>query len=63
MKKVVFGGFLLLSGILGTVILLAGTMSQTLYYNDRLSFLWTLSIYGLTPSLYIFIALGVVGLI
>ena len=63
MKKVVLGGFLLLSGILGTAILMAGTMAQLLYLNENLSFLWSLSLYGLMPALYIFIALAAAGLI
>ena len=63
MKKIVLGGFLLLSGILGSAILMAGTMSQLLYLDNELSFLWSLSVYGLTPVLYIFVILGAAGLL
>ena len=67
MKKVILGGLLLLSGALGTAILMAGTMAQQMFYsNDEgswLSFSRTLSSYGLMPALYIFIGLSVAGLV
>ena len=63
MKKLIFGGFMMLSGILGTGILIAGTMANDMMINGQWSFLWNLSRFGLIPALVIFIVIGVVGLL
>ena len=63
MKKVIFGGFMLLSGMLGAAILMSGAMAQDWYINEAHSFSWNLHVYGLMPVLYVFICIGVVGLI
>ena len=62
MKKIIFGGFMMLSGILGIAILMAGAMTQTMYINDTLSIFWTLSIYGLMPTFYVFTVIAIIGL-
>jgi len=61
MKKVILGSFMMLSGLLGTAILLASTMANTYSSNGKVSFLWTLSFYGLIPALVIFTVIGIVG--
>ena len=63
MKKVALGSAMMLAGVLGVAILLAGTMANNMTINGRLSFSWNLSAYGLMPVLYIFIVLAVIGLI
>lgn len=62
MKKIILGGLMMLSGILGTAILMAGAMAQALYLDNTLSSLWTLSVYGLMPVFYVFIVIAVAGL-
>ena len=63
MKKVILGGLMMLSGILATAILIAAAMSQDWIINGERSLTWNLSQYGLMPVLYIFIVLGIVGLL
>ena len=63
MKKLIFGGLMMLSGILGTAILLAGTMANAYSVNGEVSFSLSLSFYGLTPALVTFIIIGIAGLL
>jgi hypothetical protein len=63
LKKLIFGGLMMLSGILGTAILLAGTTENAYSVNGEVSFSLSLSFYGLTPALVAFIIIGIVGLL
>ena len=63
MKKLIFGGLMMLSGVLGTAILLAGTMANSMTINGQWSFSWNLSQYGLMPALVTFIIIGIAGLL
>ena len=63
MKKLIFGGLMMLSGILGAAVLMAGTMSNTYSLNGEVSFLLSLSFYRLTPAFVIFIIIGIAGLL
>ena len=61
MKKVIFGGLLMLAGILSTALLLAGSMANDWTIGGEHSAIWNLSRYGLLPALYFFLVLTVVG--
>ena len=67
MKKVIFGGFMLLAGALGIAILAAATMAQPPFRSDALpaswAVSWALSIYGIMPVFCVFITIAVIGLI
>ena len=63
MKKIIFGGLMMLAGVLGTAILLAGTMANAYSVNDELSFSLNLSFYGLIPAFVSFIIIGIAGLL
>jgi hypothetical protein len=62
MKKVVFGSFMLLAGVISTAILLSGTMTTGFTHNGVYSFAWSLSQYQLTAPLGIFVIIAVIGL-
>lgn len=62
MKKVVFGSVLLLSGMLSAAVLLAGGMATEWTVNGELSALKNLSMYGLMPAFYGFLAAAIAGL-
>ncbi len=61
MKKVIFGSFLSLAGIISTASLLVMAMSKDWQNNDEYSIVWNLSQYGLMPALNCFIAVAIFG--
>lgn len=63
MKKVVLGSATLLSGVLAIAIIFAGAMSLEWNHNGQFSAIWNISQYGLMPSIYVFVAIAVIGLI
>ncbi|MET0017297.1 hypothetical protein [Oscillibacter sp.] len=63
MKKVILGSFLFLTGFLSIAVLLAGSMSNDWTIDGQHSTLWNLSQYGLTPALYMFAIIAIIGLI
>ncbi|MGI5895955.1 MAG: hypothetical protein ACOX6U_03260 [Oscillospiraceae bacterium] len=63
MKKVVFGSFLVLAGVLAAALLLAGSMGNEWTVNGQFSAFWNLSQYGLMPAFYCFIGIAVLGFI
>lgn len=62
MKKVILGAMMLLCGILSSAVLLAGSMANEWTVNGQFSSLWNIKQYGLTPALFCFIGVAVVGL-
>ncbi len=63
MKKTILGSVLLLAGTVSSALLLAGSMSNNWTVNGQLSFWWNLSQYGLVPAFIVFIAAAVIGLV
>ena len=63
MKKIILGSFMMLSGVLGIAILLAGTMADDNMINGGWSSFWVLSKYGIMPAFYILIIIGIAGLL
>lgn len=63
MKKIVFGSIMMLSGIIASALLMAGTMSPDLATNGQFTFIRNLALYGLDYTLYVFIAIAVIGLL
>lgn len=59
MKQIVFGGFLILAGVLGAAVLAAGTMANNTFGN--LPFYTVLKLYNLLPLFIFFIAVGLIG--
>lgn len=62
MKKVIFGSFLSMSGILSIAILVAGAMTQDWMIDGGYSYLWNLSRYGAIPILVAFVIVLIIGL-
>lgn len=62
-KKVILGSAMILAGSISSAMLLSGTMSNDWTVNGQLSALWNMSRYGLMPALYIFILIAVIGMI
>ena len=62
MKKVLLGCFMLLTGCMGTAVILAGSMACDWTWNNQLSAMQNISHYGLMPAVTIFICIGIVGL-
>lgn len=50
------------AGTLSLAVLLGGTMANDWTVNGQLSSFWNLSQYGLTPALFGFLAVAVIGL-
>jgi len=63
MKKVILGSFLFLTGFLSIAVLLAGSMSNDWTIDGQHSTLWNLAQYGLTPALFMFAIIAIIGLI
>ena len=67
MKKIILGGFMMLSGILSAAVLLAGTMAQASSASDALGLppfaLRRLDTYDILPAFYMFIVIAVIGLV
>ena len=65
MKKIVFGGIMMLGGIISTALLLSGTMATgmqiAMYHNGQYSFIWSLHQYQLIVPLIVFVIIAVVG--
>lgn len=49
--------------ILGSTLILAGSMSNEWTVNGEFSSLWNISQYGLMPAIYIFTGIAIVGLV
>lgn len=62
MKKIIFGGLLLLSGIVGSAILLAGTFLTNVTLNGQRSLIWSLQLYELMLPLTTFVIVAIAGL-
>ena len=62
MKKVIFGGMMMLAGMISTAILMSGTMATGFFHNGRYSFVWGISKYQLTTPFVIFIIIAVIGI-
>ena len=63
-EKTILGAVMFIAGLVSCAILFAGSMGiQWTHNNKWASAWWLLSQYGLTPVLYIFLAITVVGLV
>lgn len=63
MKKIVWGSFLSLAGIIATALLLGFSMIKDWIINDTYSVIFNLSRYELLPVLAIFIFITIVGMV
>ena len=63
MKKTIFGALLMLASLISTALLLSGSMANDWTIDGQHSAMWNLSRYGLTPALYGFVVLAVIGLL
>lgn len=63
MKRIIFGSAMMLAGIIGTALLMAGSMMIQLPINNDRTFIWGLSKYGLDYAFYTFIIVAIIGLI
>ena len=61
MKKVILGSIMFLSELLSVAVLLAGTMANDWNVDGQLSAFRNISQYGLSPVLYIFVGIAVLG--
>lgn len=65
MKKVIVGSAMFMTGVLSAVILLGGAMAYQFEHINLSPFSMTMQIlaeYGLTPFLYIAVAIAVAGM-
>ena len=63
MRKTIFGASLMLASLISTALLLSGSMANDWTIDGQHSAMWNLSRYGLTPALYSFVVLAVIGLL
>lgn len=63
MKKVIWGSFLSLAGIIATALLLGFSMIKDWMIDDTYSIIFNLSQYGLLPVLAAFIFITILGIV
>jgi len=63
MKKTILGSAMMISGMVSTALLMAGSMNLDWTSDGKLSFMRNLSRYGLIFPLIIFILISIIGLI
>ena len=64
MKKIILGAVMFMSELISCAIIFATSMGVHWTLNDKwASSWWLLSQYGLTPVLYIFFTITVIGLV
>ena len=63
MKKIVFGSIMMLTGVIASALLMAGSMSPDWATNGPFTFVRNLSEYGLDYVLYVFYGMAIVGIL
>ena len=63
MKKVILGSAMILAGIISIAQVLAGSMANECAVNGAFPTLWTISQYGLMPTIYIFAGIAIIGFV
>ena len=63
MKKVIWGSFFSLAGIIATALLLGFSMIKDWINDDTYSVIFNLSRYGLLPVLVVFIFITILGVV
>ena len=61
MKKVIFGSAMFLASSVSAAVILGTSMANDWTINGQHSAMWNISRYGLTPALYLFAGIAVLG--
>ena len=63
MKKVILGSAMILAGSISIALILAGSMANEWTVNGGFSSIWNISQYGLMSAVYIFTGIAIIGLV